>query len=130
LRVLTDWRWRGLVEGGKGPLAPRDGTAATHPIVTFCVLPNLIEWFYNQILRYSFEHFLGTNARLLLDPSRRISAMFARKTKLQSERLMADVYLGIMIAGVNTLVVFGSGCRVRDHMKAASVAGRSAPTFG
>jgi hypothetical protein len=34
--------------------------------------------------------------------------MFARKTKLQSERLMADVYLGIMIAGVNTLVVLGA----------------------
>jgi hypothetical protein len=108
LRVLTDWRWRGLVEGSKGPLAPRDGTAATQPIVTFCVLPNLIEWFYNQILRYSFEHFLGTNAHLLLDPSRRRSAMFGRKNKFQSERLMADVYLGIMIAGVNTLVVLGA----------------------
>ncbi len=34
--------------------------------------------------------------------------MFARKTKFQSERLMADVYLGIVIAGVNTLIVLGA----------------------
>jgi hypothetical protein len=34
--------------------------------------------------------------------------MFGRKTKFQSERLMADVYLGIMIAGVNTLVVLAA----------------------
>jgi hypothetical protein len=34
--------------------------------------------------------------------------MFGRKNKFQSERLMADVYLGIMIAGVNTLVVLGA----------------------
>jgi hypothetical protein len=34
--------------------------------------------------------------------------MFGRKAKFQSERLMADVYLGIMIAGVNTLVVLGA----------------------
>jgi hypothetical protein len=33
--------------------------------------------------------------------------MFGRKTKFQSERLMADIYLGIMIAGVNTLIVLG-----------------------
>jgi hypothetical protein len=32
--------------------------------------------------------------------------MFGRKTKFQ--RLIADVYLGIMIAGVNTLVVLGA----------------------
>ena len=36
------------------------------------------------------------------------SAMFGRKTKFQSERLMADVYLGITIAGVNTLIVLGA----------------------
>ena len=34
--------------------------------------------------------------------------MFGRKTKFQSERLMANVYLGIMIAGVNTLIVLAS----------------------
>ena len=34
--------------------------------------------------------------------------MFGRKTKSQSEKLMADVYLGIMIAGVNTLIVLGA----------------------
>jgi hypothetical protein len=34
--------------------------------------------------------------------------MFIRKTQFQSERLMADVYLGIMIAGVNTLVVLAA----------------------
>ena len=33
--------------------------------------------------------------------------MFGRK-KFQSENLMADVYLGIIIAGVNTLVVLGA----------------------
>ena len=38
----------------------------------------------------------------------RRSAMFGRKTKFQSERLMADVYLGIMIAGVNTLIVLAA----------------------
>jgi hypothetical protein len=30
----------------------------------------------------------------------RRSAMFGRKTKFQSERLMAGVYLGITIAGI------------------------------
>ena len=34
--------------------------------------------------------------------------MFGRKTKFRSERLIADVYLGIMIAGVNTLIVLGA----------------------
>jgi hypothetical protein len=35
--------------------------------------------------------------------------VFGRKTKFQSsKRLLADVYLGIMIAGVNTLVVLGA----------------------
>jgi hypothetical protein len=76
--------------------------------VTFYVSPNLIEWFWNQILRYTFKHFLGTNAHPLLDVCRRRSAMSGRKTKFQSERLMADVYLGIMIAGVNTLIVLGA----------------------
>ena len=38
----------------------------------------------------------------------RRSAMFGRKTKFQSERLMADVYLGITIAGVNALIVLGA----------------------
>jgi hypothetical protein len=33
--------------------------------------------------------------------------MFGRKTKFQSERLMASIYLGIMIAGVNALIVLG-----------------------
>jgi hypothetical protein len=36
------------------------------------------------------------------------SAMFGRKTKFQPKRLLADVYLGIMIAGVNTLAVLGA----------------------
>ena len=36
------------------------------------------------------------------------AAMFGGKTKFQSERLMADIYLGIMIAGVNTLIVLGA----------------------
>jgi hypothetical protein len=31
----------------------------------------------------------------------------SRQTKFLSENLMADVYLGIAIAGVNTLVVMG-----------------------
>jgi hypothetical protein len=75
--------------------------------VTFYVSPNLIEWFWNQILMYTFKHFLGTNAHLLLSACRRRSAMFGRKTKFQSEKLMADVYLGIMIAGVNALIVLG-----------------------
>ena len=68
----------------------------------------MIDWFRNQIPRYTFEHFLGTNAHLLLDVCRRRSAMSGRKTKFQSEKLMADVYLGIMIAGVNTLIVLGA----------------------
>ena len=34
--------------------------------------------------------------------------MFGRRTKFQSENLMADVYLGIMIAGINTLIVLGT----------------------
>ena len=34
--------------------------------------------------------------------------MFGKKTKFQSKRLMAHVYLGIMIAGVNTLIVLGA----------------------
>ena len=32
--------------------------------------PNLIKWFWNQIPRYTFGHFLGTNARLPLDACR------------------------------------------------------------
>ena len=73
--------------------------------------PHLIDWFWKQILRYTLEHFLGTNAHLLLELCRRDNArrsvMFGRQIKFQSERLMADVYLGIMIAGVNTLIVLG-----------------------
>ena len=34
--------------------------------------------------------------------------MFGKQTKFQSERLMAKVYLGIMIAGVNTLIVLAA----------------------
>jgi hypothetical protein len=34
--------------------------------------------------------------------------MSGRKTKLQSEKLMADFCLGIMIAGLNTLIVLGA----------------------
>jgi hypothetical protein len=34
--------------------------------------------------------------------------MFGRQTKFQSERFVAGVYLGIMIAGVNTLIVLGA----------------------
>jgi hypothetical protein len=33
--------------------------------------------------------------------------MSDRKTKPQFERMMAGVYLGIMIAGVNALIVLG-----------------------
>jgi hypothetical protein len=29
-------------------------------------------------------------------------------SKFQSENLLADVYLGVMIAGVNTLIVLGA----------------------
>ena len=36
------------------------------------------------------------------------NAMPDRLTKFQSENLMADVYLGVMIAGVNTLIVLGA----------------------
>jgi hypothetical protein len=36
------------------------------------------------------------------------SAMPGRQIKFQSENLMADVYLGIMIAGINTLIVLGT----------------------
>ena len=34
--------------------------------------------------------------------------MFGRQTKFRSGNLMADVYLGIMIAGINTLIVLGT----------------------
>jgi hypothetical protein len=34
--------------------------------------------------------------------------MFGRKPKFQSKGLIADVYLGIMIAGANTLIVLGA----------------------
>jgi hypothetical protein len=34
--------------------------------------------------------------------------VFGRQTKFQSEELMAGVFLGIMIAGVNTLIVLGA----------------------
>jgi hypothetical protein len=34
--------------------------------------------------------------------------VFGRKTKFESEELMAGVFLGIMIAGVNTLIVLGA----------------------
>jgi hypothetical protein len=71
--------------------------------------PSLIDWFCKQILRYSFEDFLGTNAHLLLDvctrDNARRSAMFGRQANFQSEKLMADVYLGIAVAGLNTLIV-------------------------
>jgi hypothetical protein len=69
-----------LVEGGEGPLGGhwrRDVFHGHHPHpfcwtrnalnVTFYVSPNLIEWFWNQIHRYTFKHFLGTNAHVLLD---------------------------------------------------------------
>jgi hypothetical protein len=70
---------------------------------------SLIHWFWNQIHRYTFGDFLGTNAHLLLDVTiARRGAVFGRQTKFQSEKLMADVYLGIMIAGVNTLIVLGA----------------------
>jgi hypothetical protein len=36
------------------------------------------------------------------------SAMPGRRTKFQTENVMADVYLGIMIAGINTLIVLGA----------------------
>jgi hypothetical protein len=36
--------------------------------------------------------------------------------RINSENLMADVYLGIMIAGVNALIVLG-GYSVRGHVK-------------
>jgi hypothetical protein len=42
------------------------------------------------------------------------------QTKFQSENLMADVYLGIMIAGVNTLIVLGAAIAFVLIWKAAS----------
>jgi hypothetical protein len=60
------------IDAGRPPVA----TALLEPYrrfpqrtaaLTFYVSPNLIEWFWNQILRYTFKHFLGTNAHLLLD---------------------------------------------------------------
>ena len=69
----------------------------------------MIEWSWNQIHRYSFGHFLGTNAHVVLDITNVWrSVVFGRQTKFQSEELMAGVYLGIMIAGVNTLIVLGA----------------------
>jgi hypothetical protein len=37
----------------------------------------------------------------------RLRAVFDSQTKLQSENVMADVYLAIAIAGANTLIVMG-----------------------
>jgi hypothetical protein len=39
--------------------------------------------------------------------------VFDSQTKFQFENVMADVYLGIAIAGANTLI----GDRIRYHMK-------------
>ena len=49
--------------------------------------------------------------------------MFGRKTKFQPKRLLADVYLGIMIAGVNTLVVLGAVLVFVLICKASSIGG-------
>lgn len=69
----------------------------------------MIEWSRNQIHRYGFGHFLGTNAHLVVDMTNvRRGVVFGRQTKFQSEELMAGVFLGIMIAGVNTLIVLGA----------------------
>ena len=55
-------------------------------------------------------HFLGTNSDLPLGVSKdrqiaRGRAVFDSQTKFQVENVMADVYLGIAIAGANTLIV-------------------------
>jgi hypothetical protein len=58
--------------------------------------------------KYTF--FLGTNEHLALDECRMNtgSAMPNDRTKFQRENVMAEVYLGIAIAGVNALVVMGA----------------------
>jgi hypothetical protein len=56
-----------------------------------------------------FGLLLGTNAHIVLDMANvRRRVVFGRKTKFESEELMAGVFLGIMIAGVNTLIVLGA----------------------
>jgi hypothetical protein len=52
--------------------------------------------------------------------------MSDRKTKPQSERIMAGVYLGIMIAGVNALIVLGTAVASVAIWKAAAQCGHSA----
>ena len=69
----------------------------------------MIDWSRNQIHRYGFGHFVGTNAHLVLDMTNvRRRVVFGRQTKFESENIMAGVYLGIMIAGVNILIVLGA----------------------
>jgi hypothetical protein len=51
------------------------------------------------------ERNLGSRVIYLDGAIARRSAVSGRQTKFQSENLMADVYLGIMIAGANTLIV-------------------------
>jgi uncharacterized MAPEG superfamily protein len=50
----------------------------------------------------------GTPIFLLDVTVARRRAMFGRQNKFQSEKFMAAIYLGIMIAGVNTLIVLGA----------------------
>jgi hypothetical protein len=56
--------------------------------------------------------------------------MFIRKAHFQSERLMADVLSRHHDRWRKYTCRFGSGSRVRGHMKAASVAGRSGLRMG
>jgi hypothetical protein len=47
--------------------------------------------------------------------------MPGRRTKFQSDNVMAGLYLGIAIAGVNTLIVLGAALAFMVIWKAASV---------
>jgi hypothetical protein len=65
----------------------------------------IVNW--NQDLSILFDP--SSNSHLLSDGDNCAeSAVSSRQTKFLSENLMADVYLGIAIAGVNTLIVLGA----------------------
>jgi hypothetical protein len=58
--------------------------------------------------KYTFRPFLEFPRPTARKTIARRSAVSSRQTKFLSENLMADVYLGIAIAGVNTLIVMGA----------------------
>jgi len=65
----------------------------------------IVNW--NHYLSILFD--LSSNSHVLLDADNCAeSGVPSRQTKFLSENLMADVYLGIAIAGVNTLIVMGA----------------------